>query len=391
MALLPRPYPDEAIGSVIARGVWHTGLPLKTLLKSLFGPTKSCSSLLMGTSFSGLSLATGMDTEELMRSHTVFPYATAFMPASVRAELTTKALDPKLGEDCLGSLTKSVSHGVPFRRLCPVCVMEEMATYGESYWHRQHLLPGVLVCVIHGGILASTNIPLRGRAQTRDWLLPHMVPHRPIQTAVPSPTLTRVAELSCQALRGQGASDNLLGQYRNRALALGYTLASGQVASAAVSRGLNNFYGQDFLADSGCQMTNGAWPSLMLRPTSNVPFATPKHVLVQTFLELGGGAPDSFASDYEKPGKKSTDYKRLDSELTLRMKTVLKRAKAKSRRMTVRELLTEAGSWGAFKHHRSEMPKAEGLVMQFRESDQAERQIGGREHWRKRHPARYSK
>lgn len=391
MALLPRPYPDEAIGSVIARGVWHTGLPLKTLLQSLFGPTKSCSSLLMGTSFSELSLATGMAAEELMRSHTVFPYATAFMPLSAKTELMTKALNPRLGEDCLGSLTKSVSHGVPFRRLCPLCVKEEMATYGESYWHRQHLLPGTLVCLTHGVALVSTDIPLRGRTQNRDWLLPHMVSHRPIQTAVSVSALTQVAELSYEALRGKSASDNLLSTYRTRALELGYRLTSGQVASVAISKRLQVIYGQDFLADSGCTLARQAWPSLMLRPTSKVPFAPAKHVLLQTFLELDGGAPDTLASEYEKPGKKTTDYKRLDSELTLRMKTVLNRAKAKSRRMTVRELLTEAGSWGAFKHHRSEMPKAEELVMQFRESDQAERQIGGREIWRMRHPARFRK
>lgn len=389
MALLPRPYPDEAIGSVIARGVLHTGLPMKTLLQSLFGPTKSCSSLLMGTTFSKLSLASGTDAEELMWSHTVFPYATAFMPASARAELVAKALDPKVNEDCLASLTKSASHGVPFRRLCSLCVKEELTKYGESYWHRQHLLPGTFVCRVHDVMLATTDIPLRGRTHIRDVLLPHMVTGSAIQAEPLGPKLTRVAEYSFQALNGQLAPEGLLIQYRARALELGYKLVSGQVASVTFSQKLRDFYGREFLMDAGCAMAAKPWPSLMLRPATQVTFATPKHVLLQTFLELDGGAPDAPASAYEKPGKKTTDYKRLDSELTLRMKTVLKRAK--SRRMTVKELLTEAGSWGAFKHHRSEMPKAEELVMQFRESDQAERQIGGREHWRKRHPAKYSK
>lgn len=98
MALLPKPYPDEAIGSIIARGVWHTGLPLKSLLKSIFGPTKSCISFLMGTSFSGLSRATGLAPEELMLLHTVFSYATAFMPQATRAQLRAKALSPKFGD-----------------------------------------------------------------------------------------------------------------------------------------------------------------------------------------------------------------------------------------------------------------------------------------------------
>jgi hypothetical protein len=165
MSLLPKPYPDEAIGSIIARGVWHSGLPLKSVLKSIFGATKSCNSFLMGNDFSVLTRATGLDAEELLLSHTVFPYATAFMPSAARSELKAKALSPNFGQDCLSSLTKNVSHGVPFRRLCPRCVEEELAAYGETYWHRQHMLPAALVCTAHNEKLAVTSLPLRGGTQ----------------------------------------------------------------------------------------------------------------------------------------------------------------------------------------------------------------------------------
>lgn len=390
MSLLPKPYPDEAIGSVIARGVWHTGLPIKRLLSSIYGTTRSCNSFLMGTRFAEFTKATGLDAEELLLSHTVFPYATAFMPNSVKAELKAKALSPKLEDECLSSLTKNVSHGVPFRRLCPRCVQEELATYGETYWHRQHMLPGALVCTVHNETLAVTSLPLRGRTQTRDTSLPHLVRKERIHVDLTPANLMRVAEISCRALNTDTTSDGLLDHYRGRALELGYAISSGQVASKAFSSQLQNFFGVGFLGDSGCAMAGMPWPSLMLRPGTKIPFATPKHVLMQAFLDLDSGVSITVDFGYTKPGKKTTDFKRLDTTLSLRLKAITNQAKVDNRRMTVKELLTEAGSWNAFKHHRDKLPLTKEMVLQFRESEQSERQVGGRAYWRKRLPGRYS-
>lgn len=389
MIPLPKPFPDEAIGSVLARAAWHTGLPLKSILQSIYGATRSCSSLLMGTGFAKLSLATGLDAEELMVLHTVFPYATAFMPETTKQQLRAKALNPKPGKDCLSSLTKNVSHGVPYRRLCPRCVKDELATYGETYWHRQHMLPGALICIQHGERLAACDLPLRGDTQSRGVLLPHNVRQERIQVTLGPPTLLHLAQASSFALSTDCPSENLVTQYRNRALQLGYVIASGQVASMALSEKFQNFYGAGFLDESGCSVVGKPWPSLMLRPRALVPFATPKHVLLKSFLELDDGPVAAVEIGYTKPGKKPVDFKRLDTSLLVRLKAIADLAKTDDRRMTVKELLIEAGSWNPFKHHREKLPKSREFVLKFRDSDQSERQMGGRPYWRKRLPGRY--
>lgn len=390
MALLPKPYPDEAIGSVIARAAWHYGLPLKRLLTSLFRKTTSGSSLLMGTGFYELAQAASTDPEELMMAHTVFPYVTAFMPPQMKAQLKSKALNPRPGEDCLSSLTKNVSHGVPFRRICPACVADEMYRYGETYWHRQHLLPANLVCLIHGVTLADTAIPLRGGAQSRNTLLPHMTTGSKVPKGIPSAQHLRLASMSAHALNEGADFTQQLQNYRTLAVDLGYILPRGQVASVAFSEQLQNFYGPELLAQAGCPLSACiAWPALMLRPNGTVPFATPKHVLLQVFMELGSGPIYAVNSTYKRPGKKTTDFGRLDVHLARGIKDAIAKAKAGNRRLTVKELLNTAGSWGTFKHQRNKLPVTKRLIEEFRTSDQSERQLGGREYWRKRLPKRF--
>jgi hypothetical protein len=216
--------------------------------------------------------------------------------------------------------------------------------------------------------------------------------HQRFRTRFSVEQLMRLTEISALALNGDISANELFTRYRSQALTLGYTLPSGQVASIVFSEQLRSFYGNYFLADTGCSLSERSpWPSIMLRPGTSVPFATPKHVLMQTFLELNGGAPSSIVSKYRKPGKRKTDFKRLDSRLSLQIGALIEKTKETNRRMTVKELLVEAGSWGTFRHHREHLPKSAELVLEFRESDQSERQIGGRAYWRKRLPSRYSK
>ena len=316
MALLPKPYPDEVIGSVIARGAKHSGLSLNAIFLSIYGTKRSYASFLMGADFHRLGLLTGTDPEELLLSHTVFPYATAFMAPSTKLDFVSKALSLNTSEECLGSLTKNITHGVAFRRICPLCVKADLDEYGESYWRRRHLLPAALVCLEHGAKLLITNVPSCGRAQSREAVLPHAVQIRKVAPnqecaltattaqsqsltafASPLPThltttlsltqLTSMAKVSSSALGWTvDLSTDPRQQYREKALELGYKMKSGDVAGKVLSGALQNFFGTGLLEATGCAMTDRSpWPSQMVRPAVGVPFATTKYVLIQTFLE----------------------------------------------------------------------------------------------------------
>ena len=139
MPMLPRPYPDEVIGSVIERACYQSGLPMKRLVKSLFGSSRSYVSFLMASKLRELGRNLLIDADELLMHHTMFPYTVAYKPTSERNRLRSKIL--RLGgNECIGSVTRNVSHGVTWRRFCTECVSEDLERYGETYWRRSALL-----------------------------------------------------------------------------------------------------------------------------------------------------------------------------------------------------------------------------------------------------------
>ncbi len=50
----------------------------------------------------------------------------------------------------LCGLPRSKSPKWQYLRYCEDCWQEDNRLYGEPYWHRLHLLPGVLMCPVHG-------------------------------------------------------------------------------------------------------------------------------------------------------------------------------------------------------------------------------------------------
>lgn len=395
MPVLPKPYPDEVVGSVIVRACRHTGLPLKRLLFSIFKGQRATFSFLLGESFARLAYPAGLDPDELLAEHTMFRYATAFMPIAVQGQLAAKALAPRPGEASLASLTKNISHGVSFRRVCKLCIQAELSLYGETYWHREHLLPGVLICPQHGRPLAETGIELRGRAHASVLLLPHEVHQLKSAATLPSQLASRVAAISVAALRGTlPRSDDRLRDYRAKAAELGFLLPSGDIAGGVMGHMVRRTFGDEYLAATGCPVaedSKSAWPALMVRAGGTPNFASPKHVLMQAFFDAEVRPPKNMSSMYGTPGKKTRDYGHLDASTLARLKTNVRVAARSGNRTTVEALLREAGVWSAFKHCRELFPRTDAFLQEFRHSDQSERQLGGRPYWRKRLPSRYGK
>ena len=54
-------------------------------------------------------------------------------------------------------------------RYCPACCLEMLKKYGEPYWRRDHQLPGVFVCPLHGTPLAESKVALT-RATSHEYI-----------------------------------------------------------------------------------------------------------------------------------------------------------------------------------------------------------------------------
>lgn len=381
MPILPRPYADEVIGSLVVRGCRLTGLPLKRFLRSVHGSRRGQYSFLMGDGFARLALLAGMTPDELLLRHTVFPYAVAFMAPAEQRRLLGKALSLAEGSS-LSSLTKNATRGAPLRRLCAQCVDADMSKYGESYWRRSHQLPGVLTCIHHGVELQQALTATCGASGSDSLLMPHETAACLLYPSASWEQLRQVTEIATAALRGTLEPNvSWTTTFRERALSLGYRLASGNVAGVLLAMQMRDHFGSSFLEQCGCDIPlelGRSWPTLLVRPGGTPNLSTAKYVLMHAFLQAGVPAPSTVASVYRQPGKKTRDYASLDARSVEVLREQIERVSAIGARIGVSDLLQSAGVVGAFKHSRSKLPLTEELILDFKRSSLAARQLGRR-------------
>ena len=193
---LPKPYPDELIGSVLARASVHTGLPPAVLSHQVLGRRSAQVSFFLPSGLATLARVTRTDDEELVARHTFFPYVTAFMAAHEVLTIRRKVLAPPSDENSgIAALVKSVTQGTRVFRLCMACVRDDLAQFGEAYWHRSHFVPGVYQCPAHGVRLMQTLELRTARSGPTQEL-----------ADIPSVEATSVGPFPSSALQGRMAS-----------------------------------------------------------------------------------------------------------------------------------------------------------------------------------------
>lgn len=376
MILLPRPYPDEVIGSVLARGARHLGLSWGRLLQLAAGRSVSSVPFLMPFALERLARCTGTDPELLLEQHTLFPYAVAFMPLERREAFKGRALGN--GDVCaLDALGHVVLGRTPYRRVCPQCLAEDLERRGESYWRRAHLLPGVQVCLKHHVRLQRTGIPIQGGAAT-DALLPQDLTLSANASPLPTEVLESIAFHSVSALIRRPAERNWLERYWVGAFALGYQLRTRAVAATVIARDLRRFYGDSFLTSMGAAVDlrqKSPWPALLVRPRYPTRLATPKHILMLTFLEHAQPVADLTHVPYRPPGPRPRDYREVDRAALRRMRAYLKANVRKGRRLTVRSLIEASGEQPCMKRFRERFPLSLRFLKRFRRSRYAARRL----------------
>ena len=385
MTILPKPYPDELIGSVIERACYQTGIPMKRLIQALFGTSRSSVSFLMGSKLQKLERYVGLDANELLAKHTMFPYSVAYMSAKEQTRLRLKTLN-LTSDECIGSLTKNISHGVSHRRVCSICIEGDIRLYGETYWRRSHQLPGVLTCAVHHFPLWQTTIKLRNTVQSEISTIPNAaVVAQPVLTVDANMAAT-LLKISTDALSSRiEPRDNWSLIYNTMAKKSGYAIAGERIATRHLSDDLFNFFGAKMLEGAGCAshtISRTAWPGLMVRPSVPPNFASAKHVFIDAFFKLSPGALSEL--HYIAPGKKVRDYQRCDREAAKKIAAFRRAHGSSSARYTVQELLTHAGVYQSFRHNREKYPLVREQINIFRTSNQSARQIGLRPYWRKR-------
>jgi len=214
LTYFPKPYPDEVLYSVLARLWRHLGQPdIRDFMTQLFERPYATPvfdlpgnlDVLVGQ----IPKRTGLTLDRVIDELTLFPYFAAFEPAPDRERLREQMRSghiQKLGRRS-GMLTFSTGRMVQLK-YCPECQKEMLAQYGELYWKREHLLPGVVVCPTHRTSLRMYRNPMRERyfhpaspeicPANRNQLVPDALWYE-------MPRLHRISQRSKALLIGEGA------------------------------------------------------------------------------------------------------------------------------------------------------------------------------------------
>ena len=157
------PYPDELFYSAYAR--YHArarNRKVSTTMNSLFGSPFAAMVIdfpaRLNYFVSQLPGEHVYTVDKIIKENTLFPFYAPFITARCSA-LTKRAMVEygKGGEihNRLGILTSKIVLNT--LRFCPSCVVEDRRKYGETYWHRLHQLPGVIICPEHNEMLEESG------------------------------------------------------------------------------------------------------------------------------------------------------------------------------------------------------------------------------------------
>ncbi|KMM36354.1 TnsD family Tn7-like transposition protein [Guptibacillus hwajinpoensis] len=155
----PTPYPDELLYSLFARYHKNAGtLSPKQTIKELFGTITNRAVVDLQGNIGTLTqrLKTSkISSQEVIENHTLYPIYRPFIPPD-RSNDIIKSMIQNNGGSIHTRTGISASNIKPFNylRYCPSCCEDDFDKYGETYWHRIHQVPGVLVCPIH-------SVPIR--------------------------------------------------------------------------------------------------------------------------------------------------------------------------------------------------------------------------------------
>lgn len=160
------PYADELIYSTIARSGVRAGIVSpKQLLDEIFNNRKVIATFDLPSHLSSivkLYKANQYDVETLIYQHTLFPIYSPFLPNERRLKCIEWMKNASHGSVHLASgLNASRLPFLSKARYCPVCIEEQVNSYGEGFWSRDWQIIGADCCLKHKIKLIDSDLDFR--------------------------------------------------------------------------------------------------------------------------------------------------------------------------------------------------------------------------------------
>jgi hypothetical protein len=370
--LMQWPRPDELLSSVWMTTAKRTGLSIGHLTAAVLG-RKTAPGFFQSGHLEQLAVLFGMDAEDLLRHHTVVPYAVAFYTEAAKQKALTAALQTGQAAVAMGAVTQSVSDYVEYRRWCPKCCLQEWRQFGQTYWHRSHNLPGVLVCVKHRVPLMQSQLPTTGRTSWQYILPQDDVGAKRVRSRCEYPLLQLANRSTALLAIGEHTRTVTPEEYRARLAKRGLLSPNREINAEKLKGLVRSVFRDDIehlgLRDGG---ENLDWVPLMVRPGVNVGFTPLKHLLLQTALDL---ADSSQTVDHVPTGPGHRYGGEHDSKYAQELRLKVDEHLASGARVGVKDALVELGAWEQYRHGRERFPQLGAEVNRLRRSRAALRRL----------------
>nr|WP_085706604.1 TnsD family Tn7-like transposition protein [Pseudomonas sp. B35(2017)] len=154
----PAAFSDETLHSMLSRYARLCGV---RSFKAAFAGVRSPAAFSQSVAFpshladlvEALPCGTGLSVAEVIKRHTLLPYYSPFVSQDQVDQAHALMAGDGTGLMLKLGVNASRLEFACRTRYCPECVAQDQVQVGVAYWHRVHMLPGVLVCPHHGTLL----------------------------------------------------------------------------------------------------------------------------------------------------------------------------------------------------------------------------------------------
>ena len=164
----PKAYPDELLYSRLARYYIKSGYTAYRFAAEALYKSKTVKpNIEFINAFTNEALqaiTNGSTFEEVILTHTMFPYYTRFLKCERRNQALKAVLEMRNDYYNLLCFPKNKNAVIRYLRYCPICAKADRQQYGEAYWHRQHQMINVDICPLHYCRLINSEIPINSQA-----------------------------------------------------------------------------------------------------------------------------------------------------------------------------------------------------------------------------------
>ncbi len=293
----PTPYPDELLYSVIARYHIRSGNVFwKHTLEDLFGKRTISASVFLpsgiGSLVQRLPKHTTINEKIFIKKHTIYPFYTAFLPT----EKAQSIYESMISDDGKKIYMQSgiMASSIPLNRFlkyCSACANEDVATYGELYWHRLHQLPGNLICTKHGLWLENSAVQIT-HSNKHAFVLPTMDNCDLTQCKKASGSVLQKlieiihqAELLLNTQHQNQSFSHFTEFYHHHLIEKGFASFKGQVKQTELYKAFYDLYPEELLENLHIDIADPQWIANLSRKHRKS-FHPYYHLLMLNFLGL---------------------------------------------------------------------------------------------------------